>query len=268
MTREWETLICEMSDEVATVTLNRPERLNAMNLTMRRELRLCFEELRSDAGVAVVVVTGAGDAFSSGGDVNDFDGASAEELHELMGEVSHRWFEALWQLPKPTIAAVNGVAAGGGANLALACDIVIASESARFGETFGKIGLIPDLGGLFLLVRAVGLHRAKELCLTGEVIGARQALELGVFNHVYPPDELKDAVAEMARKLAAGPSAAQAITKRVLNRAVEMSMEEVLLMEHLGQSFLFGTDDHIARRTAFLNGETPRFSSDRQSESG
>lgn len=259
MTREWETLLCEVSDEVATVTLNRPERLNAMNLTMRRELRLCFEELRYNGDVAVVVVTGAGDAFSAGGDVNDFDGASSEQLHELMGEVSHRWFEALWQLPKPTIAAVNGVAAGGGANLALACDIVMAGESARFGETFSRIGLIPDLGGLFLLVRAVGLHRAKELCLTGDVIDSQEALKLGIFNHVLPDDELPEAVAALAQKLSTGPRTAQAITKRVLNRAVEMSMEEMLLMEHLGQSFLFGTEDHIASRTAFLNGEAHSF---------
>jgi 2-(1,2-epoxy-1,2-dihydrophenyl)acetyl-CoA isomerase len=248
-----ETLALDVADGVGVVTLNRPDRLNLMSLAMREELRECFEHVRDDPDVRAVVITGSGSAFSAGGDMNDFLERDAEALHLLMREKSHRWFEALWRLPKPTIAAVNGVAGGGGTNLILACDFVVASEQARFGETFVRVGLVPDLGGLFLLPRSVGLHRAKALCLSGEVIDAARAHELGIVHRVVAHDELLPTALELARGLAAGPAHVYAATKATLNRSFELSMENHLQLELYTQSFLFGTSDHLERRDAFMS---------------
>jgi 2-(1,2-epoxy-1,2-dihydrophenyl)acetyl-CoA isomerase len=252
--QEWDTIGVEVADSIATVTLNRPDRMNVMNLTMRDELGTCFDALRlAVEKVRVVVITGAGDAFCAGGDVNDFDGTPAEELHDLMRLRSHRWFQGLWSLPQPTIAAVNGTAAGGGANLVLATDLAIASERARFGETFVRVGLMPDLGGLYLLPRLVGLRKAKELCFTGELIPAEQLAELGLVSRVVPHDELYPETMKLAQNLASKPRHTLALTKMVLNRATEQSMEEVLLNELLGQSYLFGTRDQRDALGTFLH---------------
>jgi enoyl-CoA hydratase/carnithine racemase len=252
--QEWDTIGVEVADSIATVTLNRPDRMNVMNLTMRDELGTCFDALRlAVEKVRVVVITGAGDAFCAGGDVNDFDGTPAEELHDLMRLRSHRWFQGLWSLPQPTIAAVNGTAAGGGANLVLATDLAIASERARFGETFVRVGLMPDLGGLYLLPRLVGLRKAKELCFTGELIPAAQLAELGLVSRVVPHDELYPETMKLAQNLASKPRHTLALTKMVLNRATEQSMEEVLLNELLGQSYLFGTRDQRDALGTFLH---------------
>ena len=143
---ERETLQVERRDGVGVVTLNRPAQLNTMNVTMRQELEGAFRELRDDPDVGALVITGAGSAFSAGGDVNDFAERDAEEMHVLMRELSHRWFGELWRLPKPTVAAVNGVAAGVGVSFALACDYVMATESASFLLAFSRIGLMPDGG--------------------------------------------------------------------------------------------------------------------------
>lgn len=248
----WETLSCELEGGVATLTLNRPDRLNVMDVRMRDELGSCLRQLEADADVAVVVITGAGDAFCAGGDVNDFVGRSAQEMHELMRERSHQWFGTLWRLPKPTIAAVNGVAAGGGVNLAIACDFIVASERALFGETFAKVGLLPDLGGLFTLPRTVGLHRAKALCMTGELIDAARAQELGLVYAVVPPAELLSAAGDLAARLAAGPRDVLAATKSLLNRSFELSMESMLQFELYAQSFFFGTPEHRALLSTFL----------------
>lgn len=255
----FETLLLEIDAGIAAVTLNRPDTMNAMNVTMRDELGSCFEHLRYRDDVRVVTVTGAGDVFSAGGDVNDFDGQSPQTLHDLMRTKSHRWFEHLWNLPQPTIAAVNGTAAGGGANLALACDLVIASERARFGETFVRIGLLPDLGGLYLLPRIVGLHRAKKLCFTGAVLDAEEAAELGIFSEVVVHENLHKEVRLLAEDLAQRPRNTLIAIKSILNRSFESSMEETLLRELYAQSFLFGTEDHREGLDAFLGRRAPRF---------
>jgi 2-(1,2-epoxy-1,2-dihydrophenyl)acetyl-CoA isomerase len=246
-------LLCELREAVAVVTLNRPERLNTMNLRMREEIWGCLTSIREAGQARAVIVTGAGEAFCAGGDMNDFVSRSPEEMHLLMRERSHRWFRALWDLPIPTIAALNGVAAGGGANLVLACDFVVASERATIGETFLKVGLMPDLGGLFLLPRTIGLHRAKALCLTGELIDARRAQELGIVHEVTGDAELMPCALSLGRRLAASPAPAYAATKALLNRSFELSMDEVLQQELFAQSFLFSTGEHRARLASFLS---------------
>ena len=248
----YETLLLEVRDGIGTVTLNRPERLNVMNVPMREELERVFRAVREDPEVRAVVLTGAGEAFCAGGDMNDFTQRGAQEMHVLIRELSHRWFQAAWQLPKPLVAAVNGVAAGGGVNLVLACDFVLASERGRFGETFMRVGLMPDLGGAFLLPRSVGLHRAKALCLTADVIDAERAHQLGIVHEVVPHDGLAEAARALAARLAAGPTHAYAATKAVLNRSFELSMEELLQLELYAQSFLFSTTEHAELRDGFL----------------
>jgi 2-(1,2-epoxy-1,2-dihydrophenyl)acetyl-CoA isomerase len=254
MRADWESLHLELRGSVAVLTLDRPEAMNTMDLVMRTELFECLTEIREEARARALVITGRGAAFSAGGDMNDFVGRSAEEMFVLIRERSHRWFRALWELPLPTIAAVNGVAAGGGANLVLACDFVVASERARLGETFLKVGLMPDLAGLFMLPRTIGLHQAKALCLTTDLIDAERLKQLGVAHAVTAPEALTDESLALAERLAAVPAQGYAATKALLNRSFEMSMDQVLQQELYAQSFLFSTDEHRDLRDAFLNG--------------
>jgi 2-(1,2-epoxy-1,2-dihydrophenyl)acetyl-CoA isomerase len=248
----YDTLRLDAAGAMLTITLDRPDELNTMSVPMRDELGDCFDRLHGRRDVRVVVITGAGDAFSAGGDVHDFDGVPAEDLHDLMRSKSHRWFHSLWTLPQPTIAAVNGTAAGGGASLALATDLAIASDRARFGVTFVRLGLLPDLGSLFALPRVLGLRRAKELCFTGDLLTAQETLDAGIVNRVVPHDELAVEVEKLATRLATQPAQALAAMKAIMNRSFEQSMEEILLHELMGQSFLFGTADHREGLSAFL----------------
>jgi 2-(1,2-epoxy-1,2-dihydrophenyl)acetyl-CoA isomerase len=256
---KFKTLKLAYKAGIATVWLNRPKAMNAMSITMREELGACFEQLRYDARVRAVVLTGAGKVFTAGGDVNDFNGTAAEDLYDLMRYKSHRWFSQVWNLPQPLIVAVNGTAAGGGANLALAGDVVIGSPEARFGETFVRIGIVPDLGGLFLLPRIVGLQRAKQLCFSGKVIDAKEALELGLFSEIVPGKDLLARAHAIAASLARHPVKTMATMKAMLNRSFESSMEEMLNLELYAQSFLFSTADHREALDAFLNRRAPKF---------
>lgn len=252
LTRKWETFTIELDNHVATMTLNRPDKLNAMSLAMRVELGDFFEGCAQEKEVRCLILTGAGRAFSAGGDINDFK-ADAEDLHELMGRISHRWFKAFWALPQPVVGAINGVAAGGGCNLAIGCDIVIASEAASFAQTFMNIGLVPDLGGIFTLPRLVGLQRAKELALLGERVSAKEAYDLGMVNRVVPADRLMEEARSVAGRLTSASPKAVTLTKRIMNRSFESSMEAILDSEWMAQSFLFGTQASQEGVGAFLN---------------
>ncbi|HTV67839.1 MAG TPA: enoyl-CoA hydratase/isomerase family protein [Rhizobiaceae bacterium] len=250
--RQWETFTVTHADHIAELTFNRPDKLNAMSRTMRLELGDFFLDLARETEVHCLIVTGAGRAFSAGGDINDFS-ATPEEMHDLMGRISHRWFKAFWALPQIVVVAVNGIAAGGGANLALGGDIVIAAEGAAFAQTFQKIGLVPDLGGAFLLPRLVGPQRAKEMALLGDKISAKDAYQMGLVNRIVPAEQLMTEARALANRIAAISPKAVTLTKRMMNRSFEQSMESTLDHEWMAQSFLFGTAESKEGVAAFIN---------------
>ncbi|MBK9178927.1 MAG: enoyl-CoA hydratase/isomerase family protein [Acidimicrobiales bacterium] len=251
-----QTLQTEQADGVLTVTLNRPHRKNAIDQAMFGELLEVFEAAADDDGVRVVVVTGAGGAFCSGADLSP----EALTRHGLarMRHVADVAL-ALHRLPKPTIAKVNGVAVGAGANLALGCDLIVASKDARFSEIFARRGLSVDFGGSWLLPRLVGLHKAKELAFFADIVSADEAERLGLVNRVVPADELDAFVDGWARRLVAGPPIALSMTKTMLNHSLMVSMDQALEDEARCQTVNFSTSDTAEAMTAFLQKREPRF---------
>ena len=244
-------------DGVLTVTLVKPERKNAIDPGMFRELLTVFVDADADPETRVVVVTGAGGNFSSGADLV---GTDADRKHPIDAmEVVNRSAAALHRLRAPAIAKVDGVAVGAGMNLALGCDLVVASDRARFSEIFPRRGLTVDYGGSWLLPRRIGLHRAKELCLLGDIIDARQAAEFGLVNRVVPVEELDATVDALAARLAAGPPVALAMTKRLLDDAASLSFEDALDREGQAQTVnLMGADVAEAFQ-AFVEKRDPVF---------
>ena len=254
-----ETLEVAAADGVLTVTLNRPERKNAINGQMWEDLLATFRSAAVDADVRVVVLTGAGGAFCSGADLSP--GGRGEDKHQLarMRDVADVCL-ALHHLPKPTIAKVGGVAAGAGCNMALGCDLVVASDDARFSEIFARRGLTIDFGGSWVLPRLIGLHKAKELALLADIISAQDAFELGIVNRVVPAAQLDDFVGDWARRLAAGPPIALSMTKKLLNDSLSMSLDQALEAEGMAQTVNFGTSDTAEAMAAFLEKRDPKFS--------
>jgi enoyl-CoA hydratase/carnithine racemase len=260
--RDLEAISVSRANGIVTITLRRPERKNAINGQMWNEVQ---DELRTIAASSTdraVVITGAGGAFCSGADVAGMAGGdpSAVPVHQLasmrhVGDICL----ALYRLPQPTIAKVRGVAVGAGANLALVCDLVVASDTARFSEIFARRGLSIDFGGSWILPRVVGMHRAKELALLAEIIDAREANEMGLVNRVVPDDELDAFVDDWATKLAAGPPIALAMTKRLLNNSFNVTLEEALDDEGLSQTVNFSTRDTAEAVRAFMEKRAPSF---------
>jgi enoyl-CoA hydratase/carnithine racemase len=250
-------LVDRASNGVVTLTLNRPERKNAMNTAMFNELLTVFREIDVSSTDRVLVITGAGDAFCSGADLSDRGGDPRHSLSRL------HWVAdialALHRIPKPVIAKVNGVAVGAGMNLALACDLIVASDTARFSEIFARRGLSIDFGGSWLLPRLIGMHRAKELALFADIISAKEAAELGLVNRVLPPGELDAFVHDWANRLAAGPPIALALTKRLLTNSFNVTMDEALEAEGMAQSVNTATEDTAEAIRAFLEKREPKF---------
>ena len=244
---------------VATVTINRPQRKNAVTGDMWGQLAETFRTLSADAEVRCVVITGAGGEFCSGADLSARS-ASGRPVHQLaaMRSVNDAAL-SLHRMPQPTIAKVRGVAVGAGCNLALGCDLVVAGETARFSEIFAKRGLSLDFGGSWLLPRRIGMHRAKELALFGDIISSSEARDLGLVNRVLPDGELDAFVDGWARRLAAGPPIALALTKRMLNNSLNVTMEEALDDEGAAQTVNFGTKDTLEAMEAFAQKREPKF---------
>src|SRR6476659_10054149 len=253
----FETLLVDRDGGIVTVTLNRPEKKNAANGVMWDELLACFRELAGEDQVRVVVITGAGGAFCSGADVS---GMGGRETHGLanMRHISDIAM-ALHRIPQPTIAKVRGVAAGAGMNMALLCDLIVASDTARFSEIFARRGLTIDFGGSWALPRRVGMHRAKELTLLTDIIDASEADRIGLVNRVVPDGELDKFVDEWASRLAAGPPIALAQSKRLLNNAVGATLEQALDEEGAAQTINMSTKDTAEAVAAFLEKRDPTF---------
>jgi len=256
-----ETLIVERKDGVVTVTMNRPARKNAANGTMWVELLDTFEEVAADRNDRVMVLTGAGDAFCSGADLGDpgdvagRPGDPALLQMRALGDVALR----LHRLPKPTIAKVGGVAAGAGMSMALGCDLVVASDAARFSQIFSKRGLSVDFGASWLLPRFIGLHRAKELAFFADIIDAHQAAEFGLVNRVVPAGQLDAFVDDWATRLAAGPPLGLSMTKAMLNSSFNVTMDQALEDEARSQAVNFASADTAEALAAFVEKREPQF---------
>jgi 2-(1,2-epoxy-1,2-dihydrophenyl)acetyl-CoA isomerase len=256
----YQTLFESRSGAVATVTLNRPEARNALDMAMRRELAAVLDEVEADAGARVLILTGAGGHFCSGGDVKTMrekqhTAAEGRARVELLNAMVLR----IVNFPKPTIAMVDGYAVGAGSNLALCCDLIVASERAKFGELFWKIGLVPDGGGTWLLPRVVGLARAKELIFTADIIDAVEAARIGLVNHVVPVADLERATHALAEKIAAGPPAVLKMAKHMVNRAVTSDLASALDLEAFSQGIAIASDDHQEGLAAFFAKRPPKF---------
>ena len=255
----YETILVDRADAVATVTLNRPEARNALDARMREELVAACDELENDETVRAIILTGAGGHFCAGGDVKSMTRRHTAAEGRARVELLNRFVLRLFNFPKPTLAMVEGFAVGAGCNIALGCDIVIASERARFGEVFAKIGLVPDGGGTWLLPRLVGLSKAKELVFTADIIDAAEALRIGLVNRVVPATELEVTTRTLAARIAAGPPNTLALAKTQLNRAGTMDLPAALEMEAFAQGQAITSEDHAEGVRAFLEKRPPKF---------
>ncbi len=259
----YEQIAVERTGAVTRITLSRPEKLNALTHRMSDELLDAFTALRDDEGVRAVVLTGAGRGFCAGQDLSEFGEAYRQgrrpDIERHLAESYHRLIPAMVAAPKPVIAAVNGVAAGAGLSLALACDLRIAADTARFTQAFVKIGLIPDSGGTFLLPRAVGHAKALELSLTGDLIDAAEAHRIGLVHRIHPAGELVAEVEALAARLASMPTRALAATKVLLRDALTLDLGESLRREARTQAEMGGTEDHLEGVAAFEEKREPRF---------
>ena len=247
----------DTSEGVATVTIDRPEVKNALDLETVTAVREALGRLEADTAVGAVIITGAGEtAFVSGADIND---SRARGRDEGLAAINSSLFAEIERFPRPTIAAINGYALGGGCELALACDIRIASDTAKFGQPELGLGIIPGAGATQRLPRLIGMGRAKYLILTGDIIDAKQALEIGLVSAVTPAGQLQIRARELARKiLRQGPLAAR-LAKVALNASARVDMDSGLLIETLAQALCYSSDDKVEGTSAFLEKRKPKF---------
>jgi len=255
----YQHLLVDVADRIATLTLNRPDKLNALNDATMEELGHAIDALRAQHDVAGIVITGAGRAFVAGADIAELRAKSSDEAYALArrGQAVFRRVETS---PKPVIAAVNGFALGGGCELALSCHIRIASESAKFGQPEVKLGITPGYGGTQRLARLVGRGRAMQLLLTGEMIDAQEAFRLGLVNRVVPAAEsVVDAARAMLRAILANGPGAVAACIEVVNRGLDVSLDEALALEAAEFGRLTGMNDMREGTSAFLEKRAPTF---------
>jgi 2-(1,2-epoxy-1,2-dihydrophenyl)acetyl-CoA isomerase len=256
-----ETIEVTRDEGIVTITLNRPAKKNAINSVMWNELLETFRDIAEKPSDRVVVITGAGDAFCSGADLSGGGGSTTSEPRHQFYAMRHVGDVALalHRIPQPTIAKVNAVAVGAGCNLALGCDLIVASDEARFSEIFARRGLSVDFGGSWLVPRLIGLHKAKELAFFADIISAKEAEAMGLVNRVVPAGQLDAFVADWAQRLAQGPPIALAQTKRLLNDSFDVTLDEALEREGWAQTVNGKTDDTAEAMVAFLEKRTPNF---------
>jgi 2-(1,2-epoxy-1,2-dihydrophenyl)acetyl-CoA isomerase len=254
-----ETVLRETSDGVLTVTLNRPDALNSFNVEMKEALLAALKDAGRDRSVRVVVLTGAGRAFSAGQDLKERQQADAADLGTELRVRYNPIVLAMRRMEKPVIGAINGVAAGAGISVALACDIRIASEPATFIEVFGRVGLVPDTGSSWFLPRLVGYARAAEMSFTTDPVDAATAERIGLVNRVVPADQLMTETNALSARLARSAPIALALAKRALNRSLETNLEQALEFEAELQSIAGRSKDYVEGVDAFVEKRPPNF---------
>ncbi|MCD8174453.1 MAG: enoyl-CoA hydratase/isomerase family protein [Phascolarctobacterium sp.] len=252
------TVLLAVKNSVATITLNRPQSLNSMNDALIDGLHEVLCKVEKDAEIKCAVLTGNGKAFCAGGDLPFLESidtiAGKKAFIAKVGAVAKR----ITAIEKPFIAMVNGVAAGAGVNLMLACDLIYATDKARFAQSFAKVGLIPDCGGLYFLPKCIGVHKAKELMFTADLIDAATAEKIGMLNHVCEDGKLEDAVYAMAKRLAESAPLSIGLIKKYLNNT-GLILDDVLTIEETTQSLLMGSEDCKDGITAFKEKRNPTF---------
>lgn len=250
-------ILVEKKESVGIITINRPEVRNALNNEAWRQLHAAFQSLDADPDTRVIIVTGAGDkAFVAGADLNMLKTRSAVET--FCGPIP-QFAKNIEAISKPTIAMINGFALGGGLELAMACDIRIASDDAKLGQTETNVGILPGYGGSQRLTRLVGLGKAKELVFTGKLISAPEAEKIGLVNQVVPKSELLAQTLKLANDIAAKSPIITRTAKLIINRGAESDLDSGLVMERLAQSFAFSTEDHLEGINAFLEKRPAQF---------
>jgi 2-(1,2-epoxy-1,2-dihydrophenyl)acetyl-CoA isomerase len=257
---DYKTILTTLSEGIFTITLNRPEVYNAFNEQLTTDLLEAFKEAAKNDAVRVVIVTGAGKAFCSGQDLKDApSGSGKRSLRDSLERRYNPLIRAIRKLPKPVIASVNGVAAGAGASLALACDYRVLAETAKLIEVFVRIGLVPDSGSSWFLVKNCGVAKAFELAALGEDIPAQKALELNLANRVVPSAELETETKKIALTFAAGPTKAYGYIKRMMDRAASVSLDEALDYEVFMQEAAGRTEDYTNAVEAFKEKRKPEY---------
>lgn len=252
----YETILIDRHDRVALITLNRPEALNALNTTVMQELTAAVKELDGDDNVGCIILTGSQKAFAAGADIKEMGSLTFQEAQST--DLYADW-AAFTQVRTPIIAAVSGFALGGGCELAMMCDLIIAADSAKFGQPEIKLGIIPGMGGSQRLTRAIGKAKAMEMCLTGRMMGAEEAEQAGLVARVVPADELLDNVLETAKTIAGMSKPIAQMVKEVVNRSFESSLAEGLLFERRTFHSAFATNDQTEGMAAFMEKRDPNF---------
>ena len=250
----YESIIFEKEENIAIITFNRPDARNAVNNQVRAEFTAAIAEVEADNDIKVMILTGSGKAFASGVDIKEFNKTTPYHAHNLF-----RLGERVEKLPKPVIAAVNGFCLGGGNEIALGCDIIIASEKAKFGQPELNIGVIPGGGATQRLPRMIGVCRAKELIFTSDIITAEEAFNLGMINRVVPEDQLMPTAKEIAKKIATKSPAALKLAKQAINYGMQTNLESGLKYEYELYSLSLSLEDKVEGVNAFIEKRAPKF---------
>lgn len=252
------TLLFEVRDQTGFITLNRPDKFNSFNREMALALQDALDACKEEA-VRAVLITGAGKAFSAGQDIGELVGEQRIEIRQILSEHYNPIVQRIRKLEKPVVAAVNGVAAGAGANIALCCDVVVAAESATFIQAFSKIGLIPDSGGTFFLPRLIGWQKASALAMLGDKVSATEAERMGMLYKVFPDEQLAEESRKIALTLANMPTQGLALTKQLFNISIHSTLDDQLQEEDVFQQRAAMTEDYQEGINAFLEKRKPVF---------
>lgn len=258
----YETIKYELANGIATLTLNRPEVFNSLNEIMHTELKDSLKNIKNDKSIRVLIITGNGKAFCAGQDLNDRSVNNSDEKLDLGESIERKYnplIKSIYNLQIPVICKVNGVAAGAGVGIALACDFVIAHEKVSFIQAFCKLGLVPDSGNSFFLPQLVGMARAKELCMLGEKLSAKTALDYGLISRVYNLDEIDEEVNNLAIHFSKAPTYGLSLIKKALNESVDNTLDQQLELEKNLQRAAGHSNDYKEGVAAFLEKRTPVF---------